>query len=196
LNQQNTARLRVASAHGRFQPLHKGHLEYLLASLERCDHLYVGVTQYLHDRLVRVHSADAAHRSMPENNPLSYFERMRIIEIALESEGIGHERFDILPFPIEEAPLLSQFLPTSVPVFTTTYDAWNHEKIQTLETAGYEVITLWDRDHKDYEGKTVRALMLEGDQAWKKQVPDAVVPFLEETGIPERLRSLALPSEG
>ena len=191
-----TARPSDGSAHGRFQPLHKGHLEYLLASLERCDHLYVGITQYLHDRLVQVDSADAAHRSLPENNPLSYFERMRIIEIALEAEGVEHERFDILPFPIEEPLLLTQFLPTSVPVFTTTYDEWNQEKIQTLERAGYEVINLWDRDHKDYEGKAVRTLMRTGDEAWKTQVPDAVVQYLEETRIPERLPSLILPQKG
>ena len=83
-----------------------------------------------------------------------------------------------------------------MPVFTTTYDEWNQEKIQTLERAGYEVINLWDRDHKDYEGKAVRTLMRTGDEAWKTQVPDAVVQYLEETRIPERLRSLVLPQKG
>ena len=30
--------------HGRFQPLHNGHLAYLEAAAERCDHLFVGIT--------------------------------------------------------------------------------------------------------------------------------------------------------
>ena len=30
--------------HGRFQPFHNGHLDYLRGALARCDELFVGIT--------------------------------------------------------------------------------------------------------------------------------------------------------
>ncbi len=35
---------RYGMIHGRFQPFHNGHLEYLLAALERCETLIIGIT--------------------------------------------------------------------------------------------------------------------------------------------------------
>ncbi|MBS0549189.1 MAG: hypothetical protein JSR24_15640 [Proteobacteria bacterium] len=169
-------------------------MEYLLASLDECDLLHIGITQYLHDRLIRVDSLDAAHRTLPAHNPLSYFERMQMIEIALRAEGISQDRFDILPFPIEEIPLLAQFLPTSVPIFTTTYDSWNEEKIRLLRSGGYDVIVLWERQTKEFEGHQLRSDMLAGNPRWKAQVPTVVAEYLEELGMPERLRALSLPA--
>ncbi len=32
--------------HGRFQPFHNGHLEYVLAAQSRCAFLWVGITKY------------------------------------------------------------------------------------------------------------------------------------------------------
>jgi nicotinamide mononucleotide adenylyltransferase len=121
---------------------------------------------------------------------------MRTVEIALESADIPRDRFDVLPFPIEDPKLLTQFLPVEVAIFTTTYDQWNQQKIQTLESAGYKVINLWNRNHKTFEGKNVRSLMCSGDERWKLDVPDAVATYLEEIEIPKRLRSLAEPQEG
>ena len=34
----------IAVIHGRFQPLHIGHMEYLLAGKERCELLIIGIT--------------------------------------------------------------------------------------------------------------------------------------------------------
>ena len=59
---------------GRFQPLHLGHLEYLEAARRRCRRLFVGITNP--DPGTRLpHSADPA-RSLPENNPFTYVERL------------------------------------------------------------------------------------------------------------------------
>jgi hypothetical protein len=40
----NRPPLPIAVVHGRFQPLHLGHMEYLLAGAERCRTLIVGIT--------------------------------------------------------------------------------------------------------------------------------------------------------
>jgi nicotinamide mononucleotide adenylyltransferase len=68
------------SVHGRFQPFHNEHLEYLLAAHRLCTFLWIGITKYDLDNEVSPLGRD---REKPENNPLSYFERVSIITEAL-----------------------------------------------------------------------------------------------------------------
>lgn len=180
--------------HGRFQPLHNGHLEYILAALERCDYLFVGITQYRHRELVRVDVEDATHRAEPRNNPLTYFERDQVLRTVLRANGVAAERFSVLPFPIEHPAELSGFLATEVPIFTTTYDKWNEEKIRTLEEVGYQVINLWSRDEKAFVGRQIRSLMAANDPRWREQVPASAAALYDKFALPSRLRRLA-PSD-
>jgi hypothetical protein len=64
-----------------------------------------------------------------------------MIRSALLSGGVQSERFAVIPFPIEDPAELLDFLPSTVPVFTTVYDAWNEEKIRLLTEVGYTVHT-------------------------------------------------------
>src|SRR5438093_9435425 len=87
-----------ASAHGRFQPLHNEHLEYLVKAKECCDFLWIGIT--LPD--IHVHSNPLGReRERPISNPLTYFERTKIIRSALLEAGIALDSFECVPFPIE-----------------------------------------------------------------------------------------------
>ena len=165
----------------------------MLAAFERCDFIYVGITQYLRNRLIQTESPSALHRGLPQNNPLTYFERAKIIENVLRSEGIGRDRFDITPFPIEEPADLEQFVPNSVTIFTTTYDEWNKAKISRLKEQGYKVKNLWTREHKEFVGKDIRQQMASGDLRWRESVPLVVAEILDEMDLAERLRSLELP---
>ncbi len=105
------------SVHGRFQPLHNDHLEYIRAAMARCSHLWVGITQpdIRHLRLTQ----HDPHRSARENNPLTYFERYRILMEALSEAGLAADAFSIVPFPIEQPDTLIDYMPTSIRVFTT-----------------------------------------------------------------------------
>ena len=60
--------------HGRFQPFHNGHLEYLRGALERCEELFVGITNPDLSH-VRPEPEDPL-RHLPESNPWSYVERL------------------------------------------------------------------------------------------------------------------------
>ncbi len=110
-----TSRFAEASIHGRFQPFHLGHLEYALEAFQRYEYVHVGITQFHQRRLVQVAPASAAHRAIPESNPLTYFERSLLIRAALTAEGIPPERYSIVPFPIEDPAELPEFVGTSVP---------------------------------------------------------------------------------
>jgi cytidyltransferase-like protein len=184
-----------ASVHGRFQPFHNGHLEYVVEALARSDFLIVGITQHVIRRLVQVPNADAVHRAEPHSNPLSYYERATMIDAVFEALSVPRTRYAVTPFPIEEPEHLTDFLPTSVPVLTTTYDSWNRDKIATLERLGYQVENLWSREHKDVEGHQIREMIKNDDERWKQFVPDTVVPLIEAYGVAERLVALT-PGRG
>ena len=181
-----TEHFEAASAHGRFQPIHNGHLEYLLAAKARCRYLWVGITAYELD-VSRLRSTD---RERPENNPLTYFERVRLITLALLDAGVKGSDFGFLPFPIEAPDKLPNFLPLRIPCFTTICEPWNREKIGILERIGYKVVVLYERKEKSVTGKMVRNNIQAGGKEWEVLVPRAVIGEIINLDLARRLREL------
>src|SRR5947207_1316712 len=105
------------SAHGRFQPFHNEHLEYVRVAKQRCEFLWIGITQF--DVTVSALNPLGAHREQPVNNPLTYYERVKMITAALLAQGLKASEFGFIPFPIETPTSLPAFLPVAVPCFTT-----------------------------------------------------------------------------
>ena len=69
---------KTGSVHGRFQPFHNDHLRYTLAASEKVDYLLVGLTQ---PDIGNLHwTPGAMHRDNLVDNPLTFFERLVIIE--------------------------------------------------------------------------------------------------------------------
>lgn len=179
---------KIGCAHGRFQPPHLGHLEYLIESLRRCEYLWIGITQF---DIRNVRDVEAAkHRSFPTANPLTYWERITCLRAAIEEQGISTSRFGFIPFPIEDPDKLGDFLSRDAVCFTTIYDDWNRKKIDVLRQHGFNVEILWDRSDKEYTGTSVRRLMANNDEKWKNCVPPSVALLMEMWRIPERLRKL------
>lgn len=181
-------RYKEGSVHGRFQPLHNGHLKYILTAKERCDFLWVGITQYNIRALLE--SPQDPHRQEQVHNPLTFHERMEMITQALLDNGLSIHEFDIVPFPIETPDCLPDFLLTSVPVFTTINDQWNRHKIKVLEDIGYEVIVLWEDLIKDINGIKIRELISLGDESWKEKVPSATIQVIEKYCIANRIKQI------
>lgn len=167
-----------------------------MCAFKECRFLYIGLTQFRRRQLIHVDAPDALHRSTPRSNPLSYFERVQIIEASLLDVGIARDRFAFIPFPIEEPPELSDFLPNTIPIFTTTYDQWNAEKIQLLRQRGYIVHNLYSRQDKEVVGQEIRTLLQADDPRWRALVPTAAADLLEQWDIGARLRDLALADSG
>ena len=72
---------RIGVVHGRFQGLHRGHAEYLVAARERCDRLIVGITAP--NRHTASSNAGDSHRSQREHNPFTFYERLCMVEACL-----------------------------------------------------------------------------------------------------------------
>lgn len=184
-----TNRLRVASVHGRFQPVHVEHMDYILAAFAEADFVHVGVTQYERARLVPVPGA-GEHRNAGSSNPLSYFERAEILTRALRGSGIDAGRYRIGPFPIERQSELHDYLPVDVPILTTRVDAWNDRKIDLLRSEGYAVEVLYNRDPKGVSGDEIRGLMAKQDERWTELVPASTVSYLRGLDLHSRLAQL------
>jgi cytidyltransferase-like protein len=158
---------------GRFQPVHAQHLELFAIALAECEHLVVAVTNP--DDAARHEEATSAHRHTDAANPFTYFERVRLLELALGER----RRVTIVPFDLTCAELWAQYVPLSARQYVRAYSDWERQKARWLRDAGYAV-TLLDGDPADkVSASDIRAAMHDGD-AWRPLVPAATAPLLAE----------------
>ena len=181
-------RVPLGMVHGRFQPFHLGHLEYLRAAAARSRRLVVGVTNPDLARLVP-EKADP-HRSLPESNPFTYAERAEMVRAVLSEEGLGDAL--VVPFPISDPALWPDRVPSGAVHFLRVFDRWGEEKAARLRASGHRVVILEAPDGKTVTGTQVRRLLRAGGP-WEPLVPPAVsrvIRLLEEA----RARDLRRPA--
>lgn len=178
-------RVAVGVAHGRFQPLHVGHLEYLLASKAGCGLLVVGITNP--DPRFTVEEPSNPARSRADANPCSFYERYLMVEGALAEAGIPHEALRIVPFPHGQPELLHLYAPREALHFLTIYDEWGQVKLDRFKSIGFATRVLWHREEKVTTGTEIRRLIAAGDDSWERLVPPAVARVIRERGIDRRL---------
>lgn len=182
----------VGVVHGRFQGLHHDHMAYILAGKARCRHLVVGITNP-DPTLTRPDDSDP-HRSDPAANPLTYYERYRLVRAALVEAHLEESTFSVVPFPINFPHLYSSYMPLDAAFFLTIYDDWGRRKRQLFQSLGLKTEVLWEKplSQKAITGRDLRQRMARGEP-WDHLVPPAVAILLVEWGVPERLRRLLAP---
>lgn len=163
--------------HGRFQPFHLGHLEYVQMAARRCQQLYVGITNP-DPTHVRTETTDP-HRSAPEANPYPYHLRYRMVREALGDAGI--EPAAIVPFPIHEPALWPHYVPAGTVHLIRLHSAWGAEKHRRLQAAGFAVEVLPAPAGKTISGEQVRKRRAAGE-SWTELVPVPVARVLQATG--------------
>jgi nicotinamide-nucleotide adenylyltransferase len=163
--------------HGRFQPFHSGHLEYLRGAAEQCDELYVGITNPDPAR-IRPEPSDPA-RHLPESNPWSYAERQLMVKAAALDLGLDLARVHVIPFPVNEPELWPAYVPDGVTQYLRLFSDWGGTKLERLRDAGYEVVVVDRGAEKEVSGAEVReALRTGGD--WESLVPPGVARVIRE----------------
>lgn len=128
----------VGMVHGRFQPFHLGHLEYLrLALAHSLSTLIIGVTNPA--RSEHAHAADD-HRHTFEANPYSYLDRARMIFRSVRDLGDG---VDILvqPFDLEDQTSW-RVIPPHVIQYVNVLEEWDRVKCDRFRDYGFRVVTL------------------------------------------------------
>lgn len=176
----------VGVAHGRFQPLHLGHLEYLLVARKTCRLLVVGITNP-DPWQVPFEAADPA-RGEPEANPCTYYERQLMVEGALRDHGVARSGFRVVPFPHGYPERLRHYLPPDPLLLLTIYDDWGEAKLQRFRDLGLRVRVIWRRQEKVTSGTAVREAIRRG-RSWEHLVPAATTRVIREFEIDRRIRA-------
>ena len=147
---------------GRFQGLHYGHMEYILNGLCSCKHLIIGITNYLNSsgltkEQIKYNNIDN-HRLNIDSNPFTYYERVKMIRIAMKEYNVSEDNYTIVPFPIEDPKQINKFIPKESVIFLTIYDEWGKGKKHILQKEGYKTNVLWERskNQKPISGTIVR----------------------------------------
>jgi cytidyltransferase-like protein len=162
--------------HGRFQPFHNGHLEYLRGAAERSDEVFVGITNPDPAR-IKPEASDPL-RHLPESNPFNYVERLLMVKAAAADADIAPERLHVIPFPVNEPELWDAYVPPDVVQFIRLFSDWGGTKLERLRAAGYEVVVLDEGAEKQLSGADVRAALREGGD-WERLVPPGVGRLLK-----------------
>jgi nicotinamide-nucleotide adenylyltransferase len=162
--------------HGRFQPFHNGHLEYLRGAAARCDEVFVGITNPDPTRIRREASDPLRH--LPESNPYSYVERLLMVKAAAAGAGLDLACIHVIPFPVNEPELWPAYVPDDVVQFIRLFSDWGGTKLDRLREAGYDVVILDEGAEKEISGAEVRAA-IRGGGHWQRLVPPGVARVLE-----------------
>jgi cytidyltransferase-like protein len=154
--------------HGRFQPFHNGHLEYLRGAAERSEVVFVGITNPDPWR-VREEPSDPV-RHLPESNPFTYTERLLMIDAVARDEGIP---VHVIPFPVNEPELWPAYVPEGVTQYLRLFSEWGGTKLERMRAAGYDVVILDEGVEKEISGIDVREALRDGGD-WEALVPPGV----------------------
>ena len=157
--------------HGRFQPFHNGHLEYLRGAAERSDEIWVGITNPDPKRIKPEESDPVRH--LPESNPFSYAERLLMAKAAAADLGLDPAVVHVIPFPVNEPELWPAYVPEGVTQYLRLFSTWGDTKLERLREAGYEVVILDEGSEKEISGAEVRAALRDGGD-WQSLVPPGV----------------------
>jgi cytidyltransferase-like protein len=169
--------------HGRFQPFHLGHLEYLKGAAERSEEVFVGITNPDRQR-IKPEASDPL-RHLPESNPYTYVERLLMVKAAAADAGIEAERVHVIPFPVNEPELWPAYVPEGAVQFIRLFSDWGGTKLDRLRAAGYEVVVLDEGAEKWVSGADVREALRDGGD-WETLVPPGVAALLkrfDRTGV-------------
>jgi cytidyltransferase-like protein len=159
--------------HGRFQPFHRGHLEYLRGAAERSDEVWVGITNPDPARIKEEPTDPLRH--LPESNPFTYGERLLMVTEVARDEGIDVR---VIPFPVNEPELWDAYVPRDAVQFIRHFSEWGGTKIERLRSAGYEVVVLDEGAEKEISGAHVRAALRDGGD-WRSLVPPGVARVID-----------------
>ncbi len=162
----------VGAIIGRFQPFHKGHLQFILHLLQQVSILKIGVgsSQY--------------HSTL--DNPFTFAERRDMISQSLLDNGVIPDMFHIFAIPdLHNADLWTREVIKIVGNFDIFYSnsQWTRQLFQKV---GKQLGNIQKYDFMRYNGTKIRELLMQ-QQEIKDLVPPAVLRIILKIPLSERL---------
>jgi len=164
--------------HGRFQPFHNGHLEYLRGAAEHSGEIWIGITNPDPAR-VKLEESDPL-RHLPESNPFSYADRLLMAKAAAAELGLDPAAVHVIPFPVNEPELWPAYVPEGVTQYLRLFSEWGGTKLERLRNAGHEVVILDEGTEKQVSGADVRKALRDGGD-WERLVPAGVAEVIRQS---------------
>ncbi len=163
--------------HGRFQPPHNGHIRYILAALDKCDRLLIGICT---PTLCTTEEADrTGYPCTPEQNPFSYEDRVEMIRRALDELHIDQNRYSFLPFPSDYTDI-ADLVPSETVFCMSVSGPADHEKIAHLSSQGWKSEIVFEAGEARERSGAIREDAKKGGTAWKESLPHAVAQYIQE----------------
>lgn len=163
--------------HGRFQPFHHEHLEYILHGITHSKKCLIGITQPKIDTITEC--AIAPHRGKKEGNPFSFEERKDMIRLSLKAIGVPPDRYEIIEFDVDKADVVlphlrSQYV-QGLTHFVKIFSEWEIHKKSLFLQHQFQVEIVRD-DANQYSQKNVSGTLVRELIASKRNWEDFVPP--------------------
>ena len=165
-------------AHGRFQPFHLEHLNYVQSIMTRCQVCVVAITSPVPTE--QMFEETSSHRHLTKSNPYTFFDRAEMIRRSLLSLSVNTPNFTIVPLHLNDPAQWEQFLPPrdqSV-FFVRVFSDWERKKIRLFQDNGYNVEQIDVGYRKCITATDVRFAIKKGDN-WKHLVPKGTCETIE-----------------
>lgn len=161
---------------GRFQPPHLGHLHTIKWALGRAEEVIVVV--------------GSAQESYTLENPMTAGERVHALRLMLEELDDWCRRLMIAPVPdIAMNKVWVQYLKMLLPPFDGVVSG-NELVLMLFEDMGLAALRPPMFRRGECSGTRIRRLMASGESGWEDCLHPQVRRYVEEIGLPERLRRL------
>ena len=161
---------------GRFQPVHKGHIEVVKQILQEVDELIIGV--------------GSSQEGYTFENPFTADERVFMIEKALKEAKVDRSRIHIVQIPdVHDDKRWVQHVVSLSPEFSVVYSG-NPWVQRLFEEAGYEVRVPPPFRRKEYQGMEIRDRMLKGEK-WEHLIPESVLEIVKKINAIERIERVS-----
>lgn len=181
----------IACWTGRFQPVHKGHIEILRFSLNTVElpHLCI-LTAYFGGHTSDRYGQFARANYGPEKNKLTVWERFRLMNLSLRGEGL--EKIvcvTIAPRHDLDWSLASQFYPPKRIICLTNKDEFESAKLELWRRRGETVRVLDVKAELEPLTTTEIKRRINAGEPWERFISEAAHAYFREIDGPTRVFS-------
>ena len=161
---------------GRFQPIHKGHLDIIKKILKENKQIIIAI--------------GSAEKNYVPENPMTAGERVLIIDETLKAEKINPARYCIIPVRnIDNYALWVDHLNLYVPPYNTIYTGSNIVKACYEGAQSKHKLVKINRTLPISSTK-IRISMLNKTKDWEKMVPHKTAELLKKLSLPKRIKQI------
>jgi len=165
---------------GRFQPLHKGHIDIIKKILKENKQIIIVV--------------GSAEKNYVPENPMTAGERVLLIDETLKAEHINPSRYCIIPVRnIDNYALWVDHLNLYVPPYNAIYTGSPIVKA-CYEGAQSKHKLIKIKRTRPVSGTAIRLSMLaetpNKTKDWEKMVPKKTAELLKKLGLPKRIKQI------